>query len=67
MPCYHGNCKIIAITVLVLWIDLFHNIIAAHLFILLIDLIYFVINCSFLFYYFIIYLPIYFCSLWFLA
>ena len=38
-------------------------VIAAHLFILLIDLIYFlVINCYFLFYYFIIYLPIYFCS-----
>ena len=49
-------------------IDLFHNIIAAHLFILLINLIYFlVINCSFLFYYFIIYLPIYFCSFWLLA
>ena len=49
-------------------IDLFHNIIAAHLFILLITSIYFlVINCSFLFYYFIIYLPIYFCSFWLLA
>ena len=43
-------------------------IIAAHLFILLINFIHFlVINCPFLLYYFIIYLPIYFSSFWFLA
>ena len=41
---------------------------AAHLLILLINLVYFlVINCSFLFYYFIIYLPIYVFSFWFVA